>query len=1046
MLVEMEIDTGNHPPLITSKPYTLPLKHYEWVQRRIEILEKAGIIERSISPWASPVVIVPKKSTPGEPPRRRMRVDYRRINKLQPEVTKADGRKGCISLIPLPKIDELYAKLKGYKVFSSLDLRSGYYHIGLSDSAKPKSAFVLSSLGKYQFNRVPFGLAQAPAYFQKLINDVLKGCNFAMGYLDIIIYSRTEREHLEHLEEIFGRLRAAGLKLKLEKCSFFKRHIQYLGHLISADGIQPLLEKLESIAKMPAPRNPKEVKQFLGLVGYYRKFVPRFTDISRVLTHLTKKDVEFKWTPECENCFQILKEFLQKVPILKYPDPQGKYTLYTDASKYAYAGILTQHNDGTDHPITYVSGLFRGSQLNWATLTKEAYAIYMSVKKLSFYIDTAKITVKSDHLPLKKFLEKNTLNSKVNNWAVELESQDITFEYIPGIHNTLADTLSRLIEMDDDIKPPPEEDGKEFGYFPFEELPPATMQVREEVIECEIPNINIQHPDPVEINNDISLPLKDDKLVQLQKSDPHINELRKQWENNNLDKNTYTMENNILKRKIIDNGLLYTPIVVPDILRDCLLILAHNKQGHSGFRRTYASLRNRYHWKGIKKSVHQHCTNCKVCAKHNIKIQQLKNEHFSSPPQPMEFIAMDLIGEFHPASSKGNKYALTAVCMLTGFTFCIPLKSKCVEDVIKAYIDHICCPFGPSKKILTDNGTEFKNKLWTDVFKRLKTEQKFTPIYSPQCNGRIEGFHKFLKATIAKQLETHIEWDDLVWKATAAYNFFPTESSGMAPFFLMFGCEAAVKHTLLQSESPKYLGTDDGMINIELMNKLYMVVAHNLNQARKARDGNKKNRTVKEPEKLKIEDNILVRDHTSKVFQPKYKDFCIIGLLGKNQVEVKDNHGHTTKVHCRDVKKIPMTEKICQLYEEEQVGKVREGRKAVPANKMPELGWDIAETDIQTIPKTTQPDNQQIPHILQITITIAILIATLLEFIKTHIQKIPSLIKTATKSTKGAFRRINNTRFIQNIRESHHKARLAVTIAMGTTSRTSRTTPTANKQ
>ena len=148
---------------------------------------------------------------------------------LPGEVTKADGRKGCILLIPLPKIDELYAKLEGYKVFSSLDLRSGYYHIGLKDSAKPKSAFVLSSLGKYQFSRVPFGLAQAPAYFQKLISDVLKGCNFAMGYLDdIIIYSRSGKEHLEHLEEIFTRLKAPGLKLKLEKCCFFKKHIQYL--------------------------------------------------------------------------------------------------------------------------------------------------------------------------------------------------------------------------------------------------------------------------------------------------------------------------------------------------------------------------------------------------------------------------------------------------------------------------------------------------------------------------------------------------------------------------------------------------------------------------------------------------------------------------------------------------------------------------------------------------------------------------------------------------------------------------------------------------
>ena len=285
---------------------------------------------------------------------------------------------------------------------------------------------------------------------------------------------------------------------------------------------------------------------------------------------------------------------------------------------------------------------------------------------------------------------------------------------------------------------------------------------------------------------------------------------------------------------------------------------------------------------------------------------------------------MDIIREFHPASSKGNRFTLTAVCLLTGFTFSIPLKRKCAEDIIRAYIDHICCTFGPSRKILTDNGTKFKNKLWTKVFEKLRTEQKFTPIYSPQCNGRIKGFRKFLKATIAKQLETRVEWDDLVWKATAAYNFFPTESSGLAPFFLMFGHEAAVKHTLLESENPKYLGTNKGMINVGLMTKLYNVKAHNLNEATKARDGKKKGIIPKEPKRLKIGDNILVRDHTSKAFQPNYKDFCIVGLLGKNQFEIKDNHGHVTKVHHRDVKKIPMTEKVCKLYEEEQTGKTRE--------------------------------------------------------------------------------------------------------------------------
>ena len=361
--------------------------------------------------------------------------------------------------------------------------------------------------------------------------------------------------------------------------------------------------------------------------------------------------------------------------------------------------------------------------------------------------------------------------------------------------------------------------------------------------------------------------------------------------------------------------------------------------------------------------------------------------------------------------------------MLTGFTFCIPLKSKKAEDVINAYINHICCPFGSSKKILTDNGTEFKNKLWTDVFEKLKTEQKFTPIYSPQCNGTVEGFNKFLKATIATQLETCIEWDDLVWKATAAYNFFPTESSGIAPFFLMFGREAAVKHNLLESENPKYLGTENNMINTELLSKLYLVVAHNLNEARKARDGNNRKKMTKNPDQLKIGDNVLVRDHTSKAFQPKYKDFCITGLLGKNQVKIKDNHGHTTKVHHKDVKKIPMTEKVCQLYEEEQVGKVRNGRKALPDSKMPDLGWDITE-QLET-QEITQTDTS-IPLFPESVITIIILLITFLINTKTNIQEIS---KEISQAIMNMTRKISGSRLFKRASERYRKMVQAVSTA-----------------
>ena len=204
-----------------------------------------------------------------------------------------------------------------------------------------------------------------------------------MAYLDdIIIFSQNEEDHLNHIETIFKKLKKADLKLKESKCDFFKKEIHYLGHLISVDGIQPLPEKLESIRSMPKPRSPKEIKQFLGLTGYYRKFVLRFSDMARPLTKLLAHDCEFKWTNQCDISFQMLKDTLCSAPILKYPDATRPYTLYTDASKYGWAGVLTQSHtsmvDGKsitmDHPILYVSGFFHGSQLNWAALTKEAYA------------------------------------------------------------------------------------------------------------------------------------------------------------------------------------------------------------------------------------------------------------------------------------------------------------------------------------------------------------------------------------------------------------------------------------------------------------------------------------------------------------------------------------------------------------------------------------------------------------------------------------------------------------------------------------------------
>ena len=434
-------------------------------------------------------------------------------------------------------------------------------------------------------------------------------------------------------------------------------------------------------------------------------------------------------------------------------------------------------------------------------------------------------------------------------------------------------------------------------------------------------------------------------MKELREQDPKVSHLRKLWSEGKLNKTLFTMENDILKRVLMVNGLLYKPVVTPSILKDCLIMIAHDEQGHNGFKRTYGSLQTVYYWKGMKRQIQLHCRRCRTCARHNITAQEFSKEHFSAPAQPMEFITMDLIGEFHPASSKGNRYALTAICMLTGFTFCIPLKNKTAEEVVKAYLNHICCVFGPSKKILTDNGTEFKNKMWEEVYNLLRMHHRVTPIYSPQCNGRIEGFHRFLKATVGKQIQKGLEWDDLVWKATSAYNFFPTESSGISPFFLMFGCEAAAKHMLLAEESTKYVGDNEGILNLKLMQQLYHVVAYNLAKSRTARDGNRilKRKNFK-PKHLKRNGLILVRDHTSKAFEPKAIDHHIVDFCGKNQVLVKDNYGNKKKVHVKDVKPIEMDIATAEFFRKEREQcTTRDAKHVMPIKLIPDLEWKFIE-------------------------------------------------------------------------------------------------------
>jgi len=398
-LVNVHIDTKGHPP-IKLRPYRTPYLLRDKLAKKIEEMLRAGVIRPSTSPWAAPLVCVPKKDGSI-----RIVLDYRQLN----AVTVKNS-------YPLPLIEEILTSFKGAKYFSALDLASGYWQLGINEEDKAKTAFSCNNNTLLEWQVLPQGLAVSPGYFQELMNKVLGGLNgkCTQAYLDdVLLYSPTLETHLEHLAEVLDRFRRAGLKLRLEKCQFLMSKVNYLGHVISDKGIEPNPEKVEAIRLLQAPTTVKGVRSFLGAIGYYRRFLGNFAEQAQVLTKLTKKNARFKWDNEAQEAFDILKEQLMKAPILACPDIHAPYTLYTDASAFAVGGILTQIIDGKERTIQYLSKQLSDCQKRWATIEREGYAIVYCISKLRHYLLGAKVRVFTDHKPLVALFSAEMKNPRI---------------------------------------------------------------------------------------------------------------------------------------------------------------------------------------------------------------------------------------------------------------------------------------------------------------------------------------------------------------------------------------------------------------------------------------------------------------------------------------------------------------------------------------------------------------------------------------------------------------------------------------------------------
>ena len=447
----LDIQVSEGSPVFI-KQYIIPLKYQNFFDDETKRLEDAGLISRSLSNWSAPCMEVPKKQDPDNlcKVQLRMVIDYRQINKriITSRAPDRNGKVGkVISNCPIPTIESLLARLEGCKYFSILDLRSGYHHIGLSEQSKSLTAFTMHS-GKFQWNVLPFGIGIGVQTFSFVIYKAIGHCSdFPANYLDdIIVFSRTAQDHMEHLEKVFNALQAADLKIKVSKCKFFKKHVSYLEFLIRETGICCDRSKVKAINKIATPASIEVVCQFNGMCSYYRKFISHYSDISKCFNDMTRKGATFNWTKECDAAFKLLKEKLMENPVLISLQVDKDYVIHCDASKYSYSGILQQTRPGTEElaPVAYYSGNFNKTQVKWNITEKEAYTIYKSVKKFTFYITGAKTTVFSDHKPLKNFFEGGMNITKLDRWSLELQEFDISLEFIRGKLNTIVDVISHL--------------------------------------------------------------------------------------------------------------------------------------------------------------------------------------------------------------------------------------------------------------------------------------------------------------------------------------------------------------------------------------------------------------------------------------------------------------------------------------------------------------------------------------------------------------------------------------------------------------------------
>ena len=770
-LLSMTINTGDAKPIF-QRPYRVPYSQRQVIDTHVREMLDAGVIQPSVSPWASPVVLVPKKEGT-----LRFCVDYRKIN----AVTVRD-------VYPLPHIQDVLSSMAGCRYFTTLDLRAGYWQIEVAPEDRQKTAFT-TYRGHWEFKVVPFGLVNSPALFQRLMNIVLDGLHHkcAIAYIDdIVIFSRTLEEHYGHLREVFERLRQAGLKLKPSKCEFERSKINYLGHVISSEGVQPDPSKVIAVQNISKPSTVTDIRSFLGLTGYYRQHIKDYAKIAQPLTALTRSHSRFLWTEEHQQAFEKLKQCLITAPILAYPRPGVPYRLYTDASEYACGAVLSQVDEnGKERVVQYLSKQYNESQMKWSCIEREAYAMVYAVQKLRHYLVGQKFTIVTDHRPLKWLMEGECKNAKVQRWALTLQECDCDVEYRPGLKHRNADTMSRIRAplVPDDSS---EEDA--LGVYNVEAAQPVSMD-----------EMRRQQQGDEEIQGVVKC----------------VTEHKCESESCGCTEKLYTFEDGILYRNDNDQ---YERMVVPTPLVETLIERVHNN-GHLGIAKTLSVIKPRYFWPGMRRDVERYCSKCVPCTSRKGTREAAPMGDTPVPHYPFQTISLDTQGPF-PATKSGHKYIVTVLDMFSGWPECFPVKDKTAETIAAVLTSEVIPRWGVPEVMLTDNGTEYVNQVMTGLAINLGIVHVKTTPYNPKANGKNERFHRTLNNMIA--CYTTGDWDERIPAALMAYRSSVHSTSGLTPFYLTHGFEPTIPvETFLRPRRKTYNPEDHVAVTASKLHHAY---------------------------------------------------------------------------------------------------------------------------------------------------------------------------------------------------------------------------------